>query len=202
MRSLYGPRLVRALIAIALLLSLGAAPTPDEERRLAAGEVLVRLVESPGGGPKEGVGMGVVDAPPARVFAALTDFAHYQEWVPFVRTSDARSQPDGAVVSAQSFHLPALVGDRAYKIRAVASASSGVWTTRWTYVPGSGNVVDTRGSWTVVAYGKGRALATCRLFTDPGRVPHWTMNHATLESLPWIFKGLRQQVMRGRYLQD
>jgi polyketide cyclase/dehydrase/lipid transport protein len=194
--------LVWAALLAGLLVSLGAAPTPDEARRLAAGEILVRLVETPGGGPKEGVGMGVVDAPPSRVFAALTDFAHYQEWVPFVRTSDARRQLDGSVVSAQSLHLPALVGDRSYKIRAVSVASGKAWTTRWTYVPGSGDVVDTYGSWSVVEFGPGRSLATCRLFTDPGRVPHWAMNRATEQSLPWIFKGLRQQVMRDRYLHD
>jgi hypothetical protein len=202
MRRLHRSPLVWAALLAGLLFSLGAAPTPEETRRLAAGEVLVRLVETPGGGPKEGVGMGVVDAPPSRVFAALTDFAHYQEWVPFVRSSDAHREPDGSVVSAQSLHLPALVGDRSYKIRAVSASSGQLWTTRWTYVPGSGDVVDTRGSWTVVEFGPGRSLATCRLFTDPGRVPRWAMNRATEQSLPWIFKGLRQQVMRDRYLHD
>jgi hypothetical protein len=208
MRSSPSSWTVRAALLAILLFSLGAASSPEEERRLASGEVLVRLVETPGSGPKEGVGMGVVDAPPSRVFAALTDFAHYPEWVPFVRASDAQRQPDGSVLSAQSLHLPALIGDRSYRIRAVATATGGVggvggvWSIRWTYVPGSGNVVDTHGSWTVAAYGAGRSLATCRLFTDPGRVPRWAMNRATEQSLPWIFKGLRQQVMRGRYLHD
>jgi hypothetical protein len=89
---------------------------------------------------------------------------------------------------------------------------------RWSYIAGSGNVVDTHGSWTVTelggasgadasgsgASGSGRAgsrrsLVTCRMFLDPGRVSGWAMNRATRKDLPWIFQGLRQQVLRGRY---
>jgi uncharacterized protein YndB with AHSA1/START domain len=198
-----------ALVILGLVAAaVGAGPltalTPDAERRLAAGEVLVELVPNPGGGPEEGVAMGVVDAPPERVFAALTDFAHYREWVPFVTRSDARPQADGSVLSAQSLRLPALVGNRSYKIRAVSLIDNPgkVWSTRWAYVPGSGNVVDTRGAWTVTGFGAGRSLATCHLFTDPGSVPHWAMNRATRQSLPWIFDGLRQQVRRERYLKN
>jgi len=203
----------RALLVLILTAGLAGAataagptaPTRDELRRLAAGEVFVQLVPSPGDRPEEGVATGVVDAPPERVFAALTDFAHYQEWVPFVERSDAHPEAGGSVVSAQSLRLPVLVGKRSYKIRAVANIAQAkdgkVWSTRWTYVPGSGNVVDTHGSWTVTGFGAGRALATCRLFTDPGSVPRWLVNRATGQSLPWIFKGLRQQVLRDRYLK-
>ncbi len=133
------------------------APTPDETRRLAAGEVLVRLEAIAAAGPREGVAQGVIDAPPERVAAVLADFAHYREWMPFVERSDARREADGTVVSAQSLRLPALVGDRSYLIRAVSAVAEGrdgrLWSLRWTYVPGSGNVVDTHGSWTVTGFG-------------------------------------------------
>jgi polyketide cyclase/dehydrase/lipid transport protein len=205
-RSSHALALLVSLAAPLPATSIAASPTPDEERRLAGGEVLVELVPPPGGSPAEGVGRGAIDAPPERVFAALADFAHYEEWVPFVERSDAAPQPDGSVVSAQSLHLPALpalIGERHYRIRAVATLPTPalrVWSVRWTYVPGSGNVVDTRGSWTVVPFGPGRSLATCRLFTDPGGVPRWATNRATEKTLGWIFKGLRQQVLRDRYL--
>ena len=190
---------------ILLALLLAATAPAAEARRLAAGEVLVRLVEGPGGGAKEGVGTGVIDAPPERVFAALTDFAHYQEWVPFVTRSDARPQADGAVLCAQWLDLPALLGKRHYQIRAVSRVEAGregkVFSVRWTYVQGSGNVVDQRGSWTVTGSGEGRAIATCHLRTDPGDAPAWAMNRATAKTLPWIFQGLRQQILRDRYLR-
>jgi len=204
------PALLGLLLAAGLAgvagIAAGEAPrAAAETRRLVSGEVLVRLAERPGGGPAEGVGTGVIDAPPERVFAALTDFAHYQEWVPFVTRSDARPQADGAVLSAQWLELPALLGKRHYQIRAVSRVEMGkggkVFVIRWTYVTGSGNVVDQRGSWTVTSFGEGRAIATCHLLTDPGDAPAWAMNRATAKTLPWIFQGLRQQILRDRYLR-
>jgi hypothetical protein len=176
--------------------------------------VLVEVAEPAGGGPGEGEGRGVIDAPPERVFAALADLAHYQEWMPFVQRSDARPEADGTVVSTQALHLPALIGDRRYRLRAVSTVAGGAteksgrsWSLRWTYVPGSGNVVDTHGSWTVVELdgsggsGGRRSLVTCRMFLDPGGVSGWTMNRAMKKNLLWVFQGLRQQVLRGRYLK-
>lgn len=196
------PHPLSILSVVWLALGLAAA---DEEHRLAAGEVVVHLVERRGGGPEEGVGRAVIDAPPERVFAALTDFAHYREWVPFVTRSDARPQPDGSVLSAQTLDLPGLLGRRHYTVRAVSRVETGregrLFETRWTYVPGSGNVADQRGSWSVTGLGAGRSLATCRLWTDPGDAPTWMMNRATARSLPWIFQGLRRQVLRDRYLR-
>lgn len=190
----------------------GPSPSPEETRRLAAGEVLVEVAEPAGGGPGEGVGRGVVEAPAERVFAALSDLAHYQEWMPFVTRSDAQPEAGGAVVSTQALHLPTLIGDRRYRIRAVPAVSGAAtggsgrsWSLRWAYVPGSGNVVDTHGSWTVVELdGKAgrRSLVTCRMLLDPGGVSGWTMNRAMKKNLLWVFQGLRQQVLRGRYLKN
>jgi uncharacterized protein YndB with AHSA1/START domain len=188
------------------------SPTAEEARRLDAGEVLVEVAEPPGGGPGEGVGRGRIDAPPERVFAALADLAHHQEWMPFVTHSDARLEAGGAVVSAQTLHLPTFLGDRSYRIRAVSGVEEGkagrIWTVRWTYVPGSGNVVDTHGSWSVVEWvgarkagGGRRSLVTCRMFLDPGHVSGFAMDRAMRKNLVWIFAGLRQQVRRGRYLK-
>jgi hypothetical protein len=75
-----------------------------------------------------------------------------------------------------------------------------VWHIDWTYVPGSGNVKDHHGSWTLAAAPKGATLATLRLYTDPGGfIPSGAMDRGTSETLPWIFHGLRQHVRRARY---
>src|SRR5436305_4336643 len=101
MPRLHPSRLARAALLAGLLFSLGAA-TPEEERRLASGEVLVRLVESPGGGPKEGVGMAVVDAPPSPDVVILLNSGHHRISLPVLRALDTRRRRDGAAVSAQS----------------------------------------------------------------------------------------------------
>jgi hypothetical protein len=179
-------------------------PTDAEAARLAAGEVL--LASRPVGSrplPEE-AGRGIIEALPERVFAALIDFAHYQEWVPFVKRSDAQPQADDSVVSFQSLDLPFPLASRHYKIRAwnavEGRGEAQVWRTWWSYVPGSGNVTDHYGWWVLVPYGAGRTLAACALYTDPGRgVPAWAAHRGTAQTIPYIFSGLRQQIHRSRY---
>jgi uncharacterized protein YndB with AHSA1/START domain len=183
----------RALI-LAALLSLPALP--GEPRPTPTGEVWVE--------PGQGVGRGVIEAPPERVFRALADYAHWAEFMPFLEASDARPGPDGSVVSEHAMKLPSPLGERRYRVRfnrKVEMVPQGkVWRIEWAYVPGSGNVRDHRGSWTLTALGPGRTLGVCRLFTDPGdRTPRWAMDRGTDKMLPWIFHGLRQHVRRSRY---
>jgi uncharacterized protein YndB with AHSA1/START domain len=194
------------VLTLAVLLLGGAAappaPAPAEALRLAAGEVLVALERSGRSALAEGVARGVIDAPPERVFAAVADFAHYAEFMPFVRESSARPLPDGSALVFERLDLPAPLGERHFRVRAhAARAPQGArWAASWAAVPGSGNLVAQRGSWTLVEFAPGRTLATCRLYTDLGNgFSAWLANRATARSLPWIFDGLRQQVRRSRY---
>jgi hypothetical protein len=201
-----------AALWAAAALGTAAAPPPlppaaglrlpaGDLARAAAGEVVVRIEPAPRGGPRQGLGVGTVDAPPARVFAALADFAHWSEFMPFMRRSDARREPDGAVVCTQSLALP--TGERHYQVRARAraegSGEAAVRRVSWGYVAGSGNIAAQRGSWTLLPYAGGRTLAVLRLASDPGGAASWLADRATAKSIPWIFNGLRQQVGRERY---
>lgn len=180
------------------------SPTPAELARLRRGEVLVRLEPVGHGVPQEGVAVGVVDFPPERVFLAVTDLDHWDEFVPFVTRSDARPQADGSVVSAQGLDLPAPFQDRSYQIRARSrtegEGAARVWEIAWRYIPGSGTIEDHRGSWRLARFGADRTLVTFRFFTDPGgAVPDWAMDRATRDSLAFVVEGLRLQTRRHRY---
>lgn len=160
------------------------------------GEVEVSLRPA-GDGPKEGIGAGLIDAPPERVFRALMDLDHWDEFMPFVEESDAKPQPDGSVLSFQRLGLPPMIGERRLRIRVTGQPGKKV---EWSYVPGSGNVKTQRGSWVLEAAPGGKTRATLRLLTDPGgSAPDRVMDRATEKSLVWIFDGLRQQVRRSRY---
>lgn len=153
-----------------------------------------------GSGPKEGIGRGEIEAPPDRVFRALADLDHWDEFMPFLEESDARPQPDGSVLSRQRLELPALIGERRYEIRARGRTGGRTWRIEWSSVPGSGNVEAHRGSWELAESAPGRTRAVLHLYTAPGgAVPDWAMDRATGRSLGWIFKGLRQHVRRSRY---
>ncbi len=220
----FPPRLASLCLALAAALAIAAAATPDtappvappaavaaaDLARLRRGEVVVRLEPVRRGAPRQGVAMGVLDFPPERVFLAVTDFAHYDEFVPFVTSSDAAPQPDGSVLAFQRLDLPAPLRARSYRIRARSrvdgAGAARTWQVAWSYVPGSGDVEDHSGSWRLTRFGPpgppaaGRTLVACRLFTDPGgAVPDWAMDRATRSSLPWVIEGLRLQVRRHRY---
>jgi uncharacterized protein YndB with AHSA1/START domain len=183
----------------------GLRLSADELARIAAGEVVVRLEPAPGGGPRQGVGAATIDQPPARVFAALTDFAHWSEFMPFMTRSEARREADGSVLCAQALALPS--GERHYLARAVSriegTGERTAWQVTWSYLPGSGNITAQRGSWTLTTFeaghGAGRTLAVLHLASDPGGVSGWLADRVTAKSIPWIFNGLRQHVRRDRY---
>ena len=193
-----------AALVIALALPGSEPRLPGEAHSTPTGTVWVELAPAGVGKPREGIGRGIVEAAPERVFRALTDYAHWHEFMPFLEKSDARPRADGSVESDHVMDLPPPVGERRYRVRFTRSVETGpagkVWRLRWAYVPGSGNVADQCGSWTLTALGPGRTLAVCRLYTDPGGfTPRWAVDRGTVRMLSWIFDGLRQHVRRSRY---
>jgi uncharacterized protein YndB with AHSA1/START domain len=191
-------------VLVALLLAGPAPALPGEARATPTGEVWVEMVSAGAGKPKEGVGRGVIEAPPERVFRALTDYGHWHEFMPFLEKSDAWPQPDGSVLSEHAMDLPSPLGERRYRVRFTQRVETGpkgkTWRLQWSYVPGSGNVDGHRGSWTLTSLGPGRTLAVCRLYTDPGGLTsRWAVDRGTAKTLPWIFHGLRQHIRRSRY---
>lgn len=186
----------------AVLLLGAAAEDPGRVAATPTGEVQVSLV-TVGKGPREGVGQGLIDAPPARVFRALMDVEHWHEFMPFLEQSSARRRKDGSIDSFQRLQLPFPAGRRSYRIRLRGRTETGpagpTWRIEWTQEPGWGNVKDHHGSWTLTAAGSG-TKAILHLFTDPGGfIPASAADQGTAETLPWIFHGLRQHVQRSRY---
>lgn len=183
-----------------------APPTAAELKRLAAGEVLVSSREVQPRAPREQIGRGVIDFPPERVYKAVTDYANYDEFMPFVIQADVmKTLPDGAALSSQRLRLPRPFGERHYVLRVASRVETGraggrTWRTEWAYVPGSGDIAGQRGSWTLTQLAPGRTLATFRLFSDPGgAVPGWLYERAVAGTLPYIFQGLRLHARRSRY---
>ena len=195
-----------AVLLLAAILCPGSAAADAPERIVSTptGDVKVSLAPAGADGPQEGIGHGLIAAPPGRVYRALQDVEHWHEFMPFLEQSTARPQKDGSVESFQRLELPFPLGRRSYRIRLrsrIDPAPGGtVWHLDWTYVPGSGTVEDHHGSWTLTAAPDGTTRATLHLYTDPGGfLPAAAVDRGTFETLPWIFHGLRQHVRRSRY---
>jgi ribosome-associated toxin RatA of RatAB toxin-antitoxin module len=189
---------------LALVLAAPGPTLPGVKFPTPTGDVWVETAPPSAGKPPEGVGRGVIEAPPERVFRALADYGHWSEFMPFLVKSEVTTQADGSVLAEHVMKLPAPTGERDYRVRLHSKVETGsaakTWTIDWAFVPGSGNVKSHHGSWTLTAQGSARTMAVLRLYTDPGGLtPRWAVDRGTAETIPWIFHGLRQQVRRSRY---
>ena len=189
---------------LALALAVSGPSLPGVRFPTPTGDVWVETASPGAGKPREGVGRGVIEAPPERVVRALADYGHWSEFMPFLVKSAALSQADGSTLAEHLMKLPAPTGERHYRVcfqsKVEAAPAGKTWTIAWAYVAGSGDVKDHHGSWTLTPLGLGRTLAVLRLYTDPGGLtPQWAVDRGTAETIPWIFHGLRQQARRSRY---
>src|SRR5947199_9948643 len=92
--------LVLALAAPGLSLPGVKFPTPT-------GDVWVETASPGAGKTPEGVGRGVIEAPPERVFRALADYGHWSEFMPFLVKSDAMPPAEGTTLAGHVMQLPA-----------------------------------------------------------------------------------------------
>ena len=195
------------LALFALAMRAGAGPpaplSPADLAKLERGELLVATRPVPGSSFREGIGRALLPAPAERLWRALTDYAHYEEFMPFLEESTAEPQPDGSVLSAQRLVFPGALGERRFRARyrsAIERGAAGtaVYRVSWESLPNSGSLRAERGSFTLEPRG-GKTLVTCRLYLDPGDAIAFLVNPQTEKSISWILDGLRQHVRRSRY---
>lgn len=189
---------VLAVAALALSPSHGSV-ADDHSARLAAGEVVVSSEPVVGSDLRIAIGSRVIDGAPERVVRALADYAHYEEWMPFLEESRILSSDARSTEVVQRLDLPAPLGTRRFRVRFESASSEGKSRVAWRFVPGSGDLREHYGSFVVSAFAPNRTLVTCRLVLDPGDVGVWLANRTAEKSVPWILDGLRQTVNRSRY---
>lgn len=176
---------------------------PDQRERLWAGGTVVVIEEPASGPPAAGRALRILDAPAERLFRAVADVGHYAEFFPFVSRSRAEVGADGRLLVHQVVDLPFPWPDRRFAATVESSrpgrGAAAVWSAGWRHVPGSGNVRENRGRWTLLPLAPGRTLVELRLESDAGGVPRSLQRRALADTLPWALDGLRQQVNRCRY---
>ena len=165
----------------------------------AAAGVAVRLEPVAGSPAPRGVASTVLEVAPERLFRAMTDVAHWAEFMPFM----VRSAPDPQTRGAwrQQLDLPFPWSDRLYAVRVDARQDARErWTVSWRHVAGTGNVRGLDGHLSLRAVDEGRAAVELTLWSDlGGLVPAAAQESLLQRSLGWILDGLRQQAGRCRY---
>ena len=177
--------------------------TEAQRDELESGEILSRLADADGAAVQQVEAIATVDAPAERVFRVVTDLDAFAEFLPNVRESRIESREGEVLINFQSLDLP-FVRDRHYRIRVrnetAGPADAPVYRSRWQYEPGSGNIVDSRGSWEVVPLTGVRSLVIYRAFVDPGGgIPKWFVETASRRGVPDLIEAVRRRVEHPKY---
>lgn len=148
----------------------------------------------------EGCGFGVIEAPPSVVRDVIDAAAAFDEFMPRVLESEVEPLSPGVYLNRQVLDMPFPVEDRRYTVRvetgAVATGAGAGWQARWTYVEGSGNVRESRGSWTLIPVSTDRTVVVYRLLTDPGgRLPAWIVDYTAPRALRRVLTSVRERVL-------
>lgn len=177
----------------------GKALQADEVVRLGKGEILAALIDDPANPVKKGVAIGVVDAPPEKVFATVGDYEHFTDFMPYIQKAvvDKRDGPTSTVSYWLAF--PLNIGNRHYQLEVVDRKRTvdgvAIYASDWKYT-GTGNITDTTGSWEIAPWGDGKkSFVRYVCYTDPGgSLPTWMKNMAASSALPKVMKAVRNRV--------
>lgn len=149
---------------------------------------------------REGCGLGVIEAPLSAVRDVVDAAADFDEFMPRILRSDVEPVSPGVYLNRQILDMPFPVEDRRYTVRVetgeVETGAGAGWQARWAYVEGSGNVRESRGSWTLIPLSPERTVVVYRLLTDPGGgLPAWIVDYTAPRALRRVLVAVRGRVL-------
>lgn len=187
-----------SLLALALTLApaLVTAPAfgPADQKKLDAGEVLIKPVPPSGGSGIAVKAAALIDAPPERVFSVVDDCGHFHEFMPRTEKSEERSRTADRSICFVEISMPFPFSNLWSETEVVrAKRPDGGWSRQWRLVRGS--YKKNSGSWTLLPHGEGRTLAIYRLDTEPDiALPDALIRSAQAGSLPDVFTAVRKRL--------
>lgn len=175
-----------------------SAPPLDEAdlARLEDGEVLVRDLPTSDG---EGIGValvGLVDAPPERVWEVMADCDAQDEFLPRITHAEVRDRDGDAHTCELVLDMPFPMDDARTTTRQhVRRLPDGGYQRRWALSEESASYRRNRGSWSVHPHPDGRTLLVSRMELVPKfAVPLWLMRAAQHRQAPRTIEAIRERV--------
>lgn len=161
----------------------------------------------PGSAIREVLAKTVIAAPSARVFAAISDYSRYPEFMPYVTESEIVKNEAEALWVFQQLDLPWPISDRYYTIQMLADmscAAQGAYRLQWNLVRddpslhrgvGEPTLLNV-GAWELQLGSAGTSTyVTYFIHTDPGgALPAWAINMANNVAIPAVIEAVRQRV--------
>lgn len=206
-----------SLFALALLLALDVRaleakrPGPDWEEANRNDTLVIFTRDNPKVGSRDIVAIMEADAPPKAVFAAVTDFANYTSFMPYVKESTLVSRQDDTHLTVYALLTPPLVDNRDYVLDVTLApgneSNGGVYKSSWTPAPEKAplreKVIRIRintGAWILEPIDGGqRTRVTYQLSTHPGgSIPNWIADKSNTVAIPSLFKVVRAEAARRK----
>jgi ribosome-associated toxin RatA of RatAB toxin-antitoxin module len=183
-----------------------ASPGPGWVEAKKSDDLVVFARENGAVGTRDIVAVSEFAASPTAVYRVVTDYAHYADFMPYVKEARVLERKSETRVSVYAHISPPLVDDRDWAIDVQltpGSASNGsVFKTEWTATPDAVPVRDgivrvrmNKGSWTLEPLDGGkRTRVTYRVSTHPGgSIPSWVANKSNTVAIPDLFKAVRKR---------
>ena len=199
------PHLAAVVAAAAALapLASGAQPTDAprwrtnfstaEAKRLDSGEVLTRFWRA--GTAGAGWAVGVIDAPPEKVFQVIADVERYREFMYRMVQSRIEGRSGNGYHFYYKIDMPWPLSDYWCVTRNVHELDRArrVYARRWTLL--SGTFHRNEGSWVVRPWGKARSLLLYAVVLLPRTAaPTALVNYGTRVALPRSVRQFRERV--------
>lgn len=206
---------IRALVLVAMFAassssSMGAldvkTPGPDWTEAYRRNELVIftRDVEA----RHEIIAVSEVDAPPETVFNVVSDFEHYQDFMPYVEESRVLSRKSDRDVITYARIAPPFVSERDYplqvRITHGSSSNGGVFKVEWTARPearpeieGVVRVKLNEGSWMAEPLDDGRRTRlTYTVLTNPGGlIPDFVVSMSNTVAIPELFEAVKKRTI-------
>ncbi len=143
----------------------------------------------------------VVPREASELWPSLSGTGSQHAWVPYMRTASLERVDGNTAVCDGLTELPWPFRDRTWVVRMTSRASSvdgrEVYVASWEYVPGSGSLEDTYGSWRLEELPDGRTRVQLDAMADLGRsVPGPLLRWAENKALPNMLQALLDQAKR------
>lgn len=172
-------------------------PIPQDERllrRLERGEVVTETARHPRG-YRGAIGRAIIDAPMAKVFEAISDFEHYNEFMPHTTLAEVIRREGNELWfrTALDFKVKRVT----YVLHVTLDPDGR--GLRWTLA--EGDLAFNEGGWELEPYGPdgSRTYVTYTAYVDPGfYVPGFMLAKLTEGSLPAVINAVRKRVGASR----
>ena len=146
--------------------------------------------------------LALVDAPPAAVFAVVSDFAGQLQWAPDLTEARVISGNGQHLIGEGTTDLAWPFSDRTWQIaifnRPETHDDKPCYVSSWDYIPGSGDMIENDGYWLICPWtpDPSRSLVRYVFLADAGvPVPDFIERSVTAQMSPRFIRNLRSRVL-------